>query len=172
MQSRIIRFGTAIGVAVAAILFLTIPLTFAASTPGSAAITSPALERDIAEPQITSFFRISVPFTIDAELNLSQNGRVIEVAGPSECGDIGGESYRVRVTVTQDATHARARSHFSGPFDCGITGAPLRWEADARAQGPRAFSEGPADVCAMALVHVPGSGTEVRQWCREVRLQK
>jgi hypothetical protein len=172
MQARLIRLGAAIAVAVAALLFFTIPMSFAASTAGTSPLASPTLESGLAEPVIEAEPLFSVPFTIDDTLALGPRGLIVQATGPSECRDFGGESFRVRVVILQNEAQAIGRSPISRSFPCGTLNQPSQWEVPARAERLRPFEEGPAHVCATAFVLSETGGTWVNFWCREVLLQK
>jgi hypothetical protein len=160
MKVRIVRLAVMpVAFAVAFLLYL-IPIAFAAplpaSTPGALTVTTGMS----ADPIIHARRAISIPFGI-ATATLLQAG--VQVEGHGNCSEIG-ESYKVRVTVTQESTGARAQSQYAS-FTCGDP-----WQVTARLQGRNRFVEGPVEVCAMAVETTRRQGTRVHQWCKVLPL--
>jgi hypothetical protein len=160
MKVRVIRQAVVpVVIAVAFLLYL-IPVAFASplstSSPGAWTSTTGAST----DPIIHARRAISIPFGI-ATATLTPEG--VEVEGHGNCSDMG-ESYKVRVTVTQESTGARAQSQYAS-FACGDP-----WEVVARVQGRNRFEAGEVEVCAMAVETTRRQGNVVHQWCKVVPL--
>jgi hypothetical protein len=98
------------------------------------------------------------------QFGLSDDGRTLYANGHAECD---GEHFRLMVTITQEATGARAMGRTVEK--CDGEGKPQTWNATARALGPawRTFESGEAHACAMAIIH-PARGGAVVKWCADV----
>jgi hypothetical protein len=160
MKVRVVRLAVVpVVIAVAFLLYL-IPVALASPLPTLTPGTLAATTGVSADSIIHARRAISIPFGI-ASATLVRTG--IEVAGHGECSEIG-ESYKVRVTVTQEGTGARAQSQYAS-FACGD-----RWQVTARLQGRNRFAEGPVEVCAMAVETTRRQGNLVNQWCKVLPL--
>ncbi len=109
---------------------------------------------------------ISIPFGIDSSLNLVADGQVVMVGGHGDCGDTG-QSYKLRVDVTQGSTHARASGRLQS--DCQ-PGTPFMWSTPAFAIPAFDFQPGTAQACGMVIVYSQHDGASVGQWCKQVTL--
>ncbi|HEX6384205.1 MAG TPA: hypothetical protein VF177_06010 [Anaerolineae bacterium] len=164
MKTRILHLGIAVIVALVALMFFGTFVSLAApvgpASPGTAApLAAGKAELDIRARRITS-----IPFGIDSPLNLSPGGRLVEVTGHAECQE-GGETFKLRVTVTQESTRALAKGRTSDDCDADT------WAVDAEAVRPSSFVPGDVEVCAMAIVFFPRDGAIVQKWCANVELQ-
>ena len=110
---------------------------------------------------------ISIPFGIDDVLNLSADGKSIDVSGHGECPE-GAETYKLNITVNQDSTSAPAKGKTEG--NCP-SGSSINWSTEALAPGPITFEEGSTFVCGKAVIHFEEEGALTFSWCKEVRLK-
>jgi hypothetical protein len=109
---------------------------------------------------------ISIPFGIDASLQVSEGGQIVTVTGHGDCQ--GGETFRVTVKVSQDAFNGLAVGHTEG--DC-TTVESEGWSVQVNTPGSKTFSEGAALACGRVVVHFDQEGAIVHDWCKEVTLQ-
>lgn len=138
-----------------------------------AAPVEPAVDRAtshnaLADTEIQSRRLISIPFGIDNLLELSSNGREITVEGHGKCPD-GGETFRIRVFVTQDGRSTQAKGRTEGNCDAVVVGG---WQAIAEAQGRKTtFEAGDAHARAMVVIFGSAGGADVGQWEKDVTLE-
>jgi hypothetical protein len=160
MKVRLVRLALVPVVFAVAFLLYLFPVALASplptSAPGALTVTTGAG----VDPIIHARRAISIPFGI-ATATLVDAG--VEVSGHGHCSETG-ESYKVRVTVTQESTGARAHSQYAS-FACGDP-----WQVIARLQGRNRFEAGPVEVCAMAVETSRRQGNLVAQWCKELSL--
>jgi pimeloyl-ACP methyl ester carboxylesterase len=102
--------------------------------------------------------------TIDELATHKNDGRLLRVTGPIGCTR--GERVSIRVTVTQRATGARARSRWRGR----CTGKVQRWQVGARARRGTRFENGRGRVCAVAKTRSGSRVTDTRSWCERVNV--
>ena len=160
MKTPVLRLVVASAVSVSALLLLGALVVFAA--PAADVSAHPALAP---AGSVTARRAISVPFGIASSLSLGAGGRQVMVTGHGTCQE-GGETFRVMVMVTQDATGARA--HGTTTENC--TGEAQTWDAQAGAVGRAGFAPGDAEACATAIVFRPHAGAVVNRWCKAVEL--
>ena len=110
-----------------------------------------------------AFARITLN-TIDPFATIKTNGRQIIVTGPVEC--TAGETFDVRVTVTQRATGALAEGHTR--FKC--SGATQHWLIDAKTHGREAFQPEAATAAAVGITSSRGQATDSHQWLVNITL--
>ena len=163
MRTRIWQVSLAVMIPLAALLFggfvtsQAMPLT---RTTDDALLT----HDKAAIPEIQARRIISIPFGIDDVLAISDSGQTVEVTGHAECPD-GGETYKIVVTVSQDATGTHAQSHVDNSCDV------ISWATTAETPGPHTFAPGAAEACGKAVIHVSKGGTITYRWCKDVTLQ-
>lgn len=166
MKHRILILSTAVVSAFATVaLFL-----FAASqvAPALADSASSSLDLAVQQPEtIVARRMISIPFGIESSLNLLGDGQIVQVSGHGNCGETG-QSYKLRVEVTQGSTHAQASGRTQA--DCQ-PGADFHWSTPAFAIPAFDFQPGPAQACGMVIVYSPHNGASVGKWCKQVELQ-
>lgn len=109
----------------------------------------------------------SIPFGIQDDLVLSNNGQVVTVQGHGDC-PAGGEYFQLKVTVQQDGLNGLAVGHTEA--QC-VPGTQVPWQMEVSAPGPKAFAEGEALACGHAVIHTEDGGTIVYDWCKNVALQ-
>ena len=102
--------------------------------------------------------------TIDERATYKKHGRLLRVSGPIGCTR--GERISIRVTVTQPATAARARSRWKGR----CTGKVQHWQVTARARRGTRFENGSGRVCAVAKTRTGSRVTDTRRWCERVNV--
>ena len=102
--------------------------------------------------------------TIDERATYRKDGRLLRVSGPIGCSR--GESISIRVTVTQRATAARARSRWKGR----CAGKVQHWRATASARRGTRFNNGGGRVCAVAKTRNGARVTDTRKWCERVNV--
>lgn len=165
MKRRLLILSSAVVLALGTVgLFL-----FAASLVAPAFAGSRSSGQDFAVQQpetIVARRMISIPFGIDSSLNLMGDGRIVQVSGHGNCGD-SGQSFKLRVNVTQGSTHARASGSIQS--DCNPD-TDFHWNTNAFAVPAFEFQPGPADACGMVIVYSPSSGARVGKWCKQVDL--
>jgi hypothetical protein len=110
---------------------------------------------------------ISIPFGIQDNLELSEDGSTVTVQGHGDCPD-GGEDFIVRVTLSQDSINGLAVGRTTG--ECS-GGEQVPWQVDVNAPGLEAFTEGDARACGHAVVHMHRQGDIVGDWCKVVTLE-
>ncbi len=96
---------------------------------------------------------------IDPTATLSADGRHVHASGPLTCPK--GESFRLRVSVTQRAGAAYAE----GNKTVACTGTPQEWSVSAVRIGSGRFAAGPVEVCALGRSFAGGEVTDAHQWC-------
>ena len=103
--------------------------------------------------------------TVNSVLNVSQNGRHIQVTGPIACSRI--QPVFLRVTVTQRSTGAVAESY---GFLIGTT-TSQQWQVNVAAQGLARFAPGEATVVVEAETYVSFfQRDDAHQWLVKVNL--
>jgi hypothetical protein len=118
----------------------------------------------VAEWEIQSTRRISIPFGIATPLMLRDLGRSVLVAGHGGC--TAAQQVTVQVTLTQTATAALA----TGQTEEVCTGELQSWSSIAvDTTGVRLVAE-PAQVCGVAETREGDSLTDRFAWCRDVDL--
>ncbi len=121
-----------------------------------------------AQPDTVWARRFLTPtFGIDATLLILNEGQQVLVSGHGNCGS-GGETYDLRVTVTQELSGTKGKGKTEG--SCSGEEA-FSWSTPAKVHGPRRFEPGHAQVCAQAVVHSSQDGAIVQKWCKEVILE-
>ncbi|HBY96680.1 MAG: hypothetical protein M5U01_20775 [Ardenticatenaceae bacterium] len=172
MQARILRFGTALGVALAALGLLAVSIALAAPTENSIAASGSqdsahragfVVEGHRTGPVIYARRRISIPFGISEDLSLIAEGRAVVVTGHVGC--TGEQSFELRVMVKQQGTPTVV-GHGTTQGSCTDSS----WEAIATAEGQASFETGEARVCGEARVPNLNGRTVTRHWCKDVQL--
>lgn len=166
MKHRILVLSAAVVCALATVAII----LFAASqlAPALAGSSSGSLDLAAQQPEtIVARRLISIPFGIDSSLNLLADGQIVQVGGHGNCGETG-QSYKLRVEVTQGSTHARASGATQSACE---PDADFNWSTPAFAIPAFDFEPGPAEACGMVIVYSPYSGASVGQWCKQVELQ-
>ncbi len=100
--------------------------------------------------------------TINPVAILKSKGREVVVSGPAQCDQ--GESFEMRVTVTQESTGAMA----AGECEGACTGRVQKWEVTAIVQGDALFEEGPAEASALHCNQRDGKASSAHQWCKDI----
>lgn len=167
MKSRIVFVTISVVASLAAAALLVFLLGQVASAASPFAME---YNRDMAAGQDGSALAvsraISIPFGIDASLEVSEGGQIVTVTGHGDCQ--GGETFRVTVRVSQDALNGLAVGHTEG--DCATVEAE-GWSVQVNTPGSKTFSEGPALACGRVVAHFDQEGAIVHDWCKEVTLQ-
>jgi hypothetical protein len=172
MRGSIFALSAAFVLALLTLFFGT--LTTASAQQENVALranAAPDLER--AGYAMFAFRAISVPFTIGGvEID---NGalQVKVIADPTEeegdaifCPE--DAHVRVRVSVQQDSARAHSRGFVTGSeFRCPAEGDVNEFHVSVYPVGRSEFTEGEAEVCAMAIVYPQRRGAIVNQWCVE-----
>lgn len=130
---------------------------------------APDLER--AGYAMFAFRAISVPFTIGGVEIDNDAMQVKVIADPTEeendaifCPE--DAHIRMRVSVQQDSARAHSRGFVTGnEFRCPAEGDVNEFYVSVYPVGRSEFTEGEAEVCAMAIVYPPHRGAIVNQWC-------
>ncbi len=134
---------------------------------------------------------ISVPFGIQDNLTLTNNGKSVTVQGHGIC-PTGGKNFQVDVTVSQDVdkvsgvlpgtgqnyllevvdgpvnTNGSAVGHTEG--QC-VSGGKAQWQAEVKITGSQTFTSGVALACGHAVVQVQNGDDFIDDWCKDVILQ-
>lgn len=167
MNTRCVHLGIAVLVTVTAIVVLGTTVALAAPGQGTS-IVDIVTVRESGELGVDIHARraISIPFGIDSPLALSDDGRQVTVTGPGECREAG-ERFEIHVQVRQESTGAFAHGRNHG--ECQEATTEWTWSVEAYVSGQSGstFEEGEAQVCALAIMHLPGEGAVTRQWCRD-----
>lgn len=167
MKSRIFYVVLSMFVGVAAITLLIAAASFAASAAGPFTMDA---DKRVAEPQndVTILARrvISIPFGIDDTLGLSEDGQTVAVVGHGDC--VGGETFRLKVTVSQDSLNGLAVGFTEGvcPSDGQVS-----WSVDVNTPGSKSFSAGVAQACGHVVVFFDHEGAIAHDWCKPVTLE-
>lgn len=158
-------------------LRLTIPFALAAaalalwfSFTGAAGASSTAPETASAQEDVFSIQArrlISIPFGINSPVSISSDGDIAFVTGHGICPE-GGESFRLKATVTQASTGAKARGFTQTACDGQNQ---VGWAVAALTPPPQHFAAGEAEACGMVVINAPKQGNFVYRWCKAVDLQ-
>jgi hypothetical protein len=167
MKPRIFYVVLSLFVGVAAITLLIAAASFAASAAGPFTMDN---RPHAAETQndVTILARrvISIPFGIDDSLGLSEDGQTVAVAGHGDC--VGGETFWLKVTVSQDSLNGLAVGFMEGV--CASDG-EVSWSVDVNTPGSKSFSTGDAQACGHVVVYFDHEGAIAHDWCKPVTLE-
>jgi hypothetical protein len=166
MNSRIVRVTAATLTAVSLVLLL-VGLLSSIAAGHSSPVNATTDNNNEADPSLIAIRAISVPFSIDSTLPLMEGGSKVDVIGHGQCPE-GGEHFRLRVHVTQDAPGVRAVGQTEEI--CDPEGERQIWTTVASLPGPWTFEPGPAEACAMVVIHQSSGGAMTNQWCVAVNL--
>lgn len=172
MNIRDLRIRFALGGLFAALVLVGLWAVGAtAATAATAASATTVLapisktQSENADPTILARRLISIPFGINSPLELAPGGQSVVVTGHGDC--TGGSSYRVQVRVSQSG-HPTVVG--TGRTESGCPAGQFQWEAEATVHGNKSFNEGPASVCALAIVRDDAGNTVTYHWCKDVAL--
>ena len=134
---------------------------------------------------------ISIPFGIQDNLMMVNDGKSVSVLGHGIC-PAGGQDFQVDVTISQNVekvsgvlpgtgqnyllevadgpTNSNGASVGHTEGQC-VSDGQAQWQAEVKATGSQTFTAGVALACGHAVVQVDGGDSFINDWCKNVILK-